>query len=68
MQRVSIRTAFVILCSLLVGTPATGAQAQGLVSIRKMSAALANEAVGEAVAACARNGYALSDALAFAGC
>src|SRR5213082_2584098 len=33
------------------------AQAQGLVTTHKLSAALANELVGESVAQCAKNGY-----------
>jgi uncharacterized protein GlcG (DUF336 family) len=33
------------------------AQAQGLVTTQKLSAALANELVGESVAQCVRNGY-----------
>ena len=33
------------------------AQAQGVVTIHKVSAAIANELVGESVAQCARNGY-----------
>ena len=33
------------------------AQSQGLVQSQKLSAALANELVGESVAACAKNGY-----------
>jgi uncharacterized protein GlcG (DUF336 family) len=41
----------------VVGVGATGAQAQGLVTIQKLSAPLANELVGEAVASCARKGY-----------
>ncbi|HSU77975.1 MAG TPA: heme-binding protein, partial [Burkholderiales bacterium] len=32
-------------------------QAQGLITTHKISAALANELVGESVAQCARNGY-----------
>ena len=37
----------------------TGAQAQGLVTIQKLSASLANELVGETVAVCAKKGYAV---------
>ena len=36
---------------------ATGAEAQGLVTTQKLSAALANELVGESVAVCAQKGY-----------
>jgi uncharacterized protein GlcG (DUF336 family) len=42
----------------LVAAP-TAARAQGLVTTQKLSAALANELVGEAVAACAQKGYAV---------
>ena len=40
-----------------------GANAQGLVTTHRVSASLANEAVGAAVAACAAKGYAVSAAL-----
>ena len=36
------------------------ASAQGLVTIQKLSASLANELVGESVAACAQKGYTVS--------
>ena len=36
---------------------AGAAQAQGVITTQKLSAALANELVGESVAQCARNGY-----------
>ena len=36
---------------------ASAAQAQGVITTHKLSAALANELVGESVAQCARNGY-----------
>jgi uncharacterized protein GlcG (DUF336 family) len=39
---------------------ASTASAQGLIVEHRLSAALANEAVAEAVAACARNGYAVT--------
>ena len=39
---------------------ASAAPAQGLIAEHRLSATLANEAVGEAVAACARNGYAVT--------
>jgi uncharacterized protein GlcG (DUF336 family) len=51
--------ASIALC--LAGTGA--ASAQGLVTIRKMSAPLANELVGETVAACARTGFPVSAVL-----
>jgi uncharacterized protein GlcG (DUF336 family) len=43
--------------ALAAGIPATGAHAQGLVTIQKLSAPLANELVGESVAICAQKGY-----------
>jgi uncharacterized protein GlcG (DUF336 family) len=46
----------VVVAFVLVGT-ATGAWAQGLVTMQKLSAPLANELVGETVAACAQKGY-----------
>src|SRR5712692_10110784 len=42
---------------LVAGAAATGAQAQGLVTTHKLSAALANELVGDSVAICAQKGY-----------
>src|SRR5437899_5366802 len=42
---------------LVACSAATGVQAQGLITTHKISAALANELVGESVAQCARNGY-----------
>jgi uncharacterized protein GlcG (DUF336 family) len=38
----------------------TGAGAQGLISMQKLSAPLANELVGESVAACAQKGYTVT--------
>lgn len=46
------------LCTL-VGLSAA-AQAQGVLTTHRLSAVLAQEAVGEAVAACAKNGYAVT--------
>ena len=54
--------------NMLVATTAAGlaafaapsAFAQGLVAQQRLSSALANEAVGEAVAVCAKNGYAVT--------
>src|SRR5438067_7901773 len=43
--------------ALVAGGAATGVQAQGLVTTHKLSAALANELVGDSVAICAKNGY-----------
>ena len=48
----------VLAFALLV--PATGAWAQGLISVQKLSAPLANELVGETVATCAQKGYAVT--------
>jgi uncharacterized protein GlcG (DUF336 family) len=42
---------------LVAGAAATGVEAQGLVTTQKLSAALANQLVGESVAACAQKGY-----------
>jgi uncharacterized protein GlcG (DUF336 family) len=44
---------------LVAGAAAAGAQAQGIVTTQKLSAALANELVGESVAACAQKGYSV---------
>jgi len=41
----------------MIGFAAAGAQAQGLVASQKLSAALANELVGEAVADCKKKNY-----------
>lgn len=41
-------------------TMATAAGAQGLIARQRLSAALAHEAVAEAVAACAKSGYAVT--------
>ena len=50
-----------MLRNCLIGLAALGAattaQAQGLVTTQKLSAALANELVGESVADCAKKGY-----------
>src|SRR5712691_616040 len=43
--------------AFVLGALATGAQAQGLVTTHKLSAALANQLVGDSVAACAQKGY-----------
>jgi uncharacterized protein GlcG (DUF336 family) len=44
---------------LVAGAAATGAEGQGLVTTHKLSAALANELVGESVAVCAQKGYSV---------
>jgi len=51
LQAVALALVFV------VGAAPTGAHAQGLVNMQKLSAPLANELVGETVAVCAQNGY-----------
>src|SRR5262245_16083026 len=43
--------------ALLMLSVAAGANAQGLITTQKLSAALANELVGETVADCAKKGY-----------
>ncbi len=45
-----------VLAALALGA-ATAAQAQGVVTTQKLSAALANELVGDSVAACAQKGH-----------
>src|SRR5215210_5685604 len=47
-----------IALTLTLGVPA--ALAQGLVTKHRLSSALAHEAVGEAVTACGKNGYAVT--------
>ena len=44
----------------LIAGIATGAEAQGLVTLHKLSAPLANELVGESVAQCALKGYTVT--------
>ena len=44
----------------VIAAAAIGVRAQGLVTIQKLSAPLANELVGEAVANCAQKGYAVT--------
>jgi uncharacterized protein GlcG (DUF336 family) len=57
MSRVLARLQVTVLAFFLGGVAATGAWAQGLVQVQKLSAPLANELVGEAVANCAQKGY-----------
>ncbi len=52
-----------VVAVALVGT-ATGAWAQGLITMQKLSAPLANELVGETVAICAQKGYAVTAVVA----
>ncbi len=54
MSRISAGLQVLVLAA---GAAATGAQAQGLVTTQKLSAALANELVGDSVAICAQKGY-----------
>ena len=49
--------AIVLALVFVVGIGPTAVEAQGLVTLQKLSAPLANELVGEAVASCARKGY-----------
>ena len=46
-----------VAIALIIGGIATGSGAQGLVSMQKLSAPLANELVGDTVAICAQKGY-----------
>ena len=58
MSRVAPSLQTVVVAFLVVvGAGVTGAQAQGLVTMQKLSAPLANELVGQAVASCAQKGY-----------
>jgi uncharacterized protein GlcG (DUF336 family) len=47
----------------VIAAAAIGVRAQGLVTIQKMSAPLADELVGEAVTNCAQKGYAVTAAV-----
>jgi uncharacterized protein GlcG (DUF336 family) len=61
MSRDSAGMQSLALCAALsVGAAVTGAQAQGLVHTQKLSAALANELVGDSVANCTQKGYAVT--------
>ena len=57
MARISMAASAAVLGC--VAFASTGAQAQGLVTTQKLSAALANELVGESVAECAKKGYSV---------
>ena len=58
MTRVSVETKVAaISLGVALSAAATLAQAQGLITTQKLSAALANEVVGETVAFCAQKGY-----------
>ena len=58
MSRISAGLQAVALAFVFVAP--TLAQAQGIVSMQKLSAALANELVGESVANCTQKGYAVT--------
>jgi uncharacterized protein GlcG (DUF336 family) len=61
MSRVSAGLHAVVLAVMVVvAAAAMGAQAQGLVTMQKLSAPLANELVGEAVTTCAQKGYTVT--------
>ena len=61
MSRVSVGLQAVLFALVfVVGAAPTGVQAQGLVNMQKLSAPLANELVGEAVASCAQKGYTVT--------
>src|SRR2546422_7641211 len=49
-----------VMFAFAVVGAATGAGAQGLISMQKLSAQLANELVGESVASCAQKGYTVT--------
>jgi uncharacterized protein (DUF1810 family) len=57
MGRISMAS-FTLFGIAALASPA--AQAQGVVTIQKLSAALANELVGESVAECAKKNYAVT--------
>jgi uncharacterized protein GlcG (DUF336 family) len=48
---------WMLIFAAVLTAGSTAIQAQGVTTMHKVSAALANELVGEAVAQCARNGY-----------
>ena len=58
MSKVLTRVQAVALgCGIALGGAAMSAQAQGVVNMPKISAALANQVVGDTVAICAQRGY-----------
>ena len=59
MSRISAGLQAVAL-AVVVGIAPTAARAQGVVTTQKLSAALANELVGESVAICAQKGYTVT--------
>ena len=50
----------VAVVAFVVAGTSTAASAQGLITIQKLSAHLANELVGESVASCAQKGYTVT--------
>jgi len=56
----SIASRFTVMALLVWCVAPAQVSAQGLVKTSRLAAALALEAVGEAVAACAKNGYAVT--------
>ena len=61
MSRVSVRLPAVVLAVMgIMAIAVTGTQAQGLVTMQKLSAPLAHELVGEAVENCAQKGYTVT--------
>jgi len=52
--------AAVLALVCVVGAAPTGTQAQGVVTMQKLSAPLANELVGDAVATCTQKGYTVT--------
>jgi uncharacterized protein GlcG (DUF336 family) len=58
MGRISKTAVLALFCAAALTSPT--AQAQGVVTIQKLSAALANELVGESVAECAKKNYAVT--------
>ena len=57
MSGVSAELRAFVLALVVGGASVTGAQAQGLVNVPKLSAPLANQLVGDTVAICAQKGY-----------
>jgi uncharacterized protein GlcG (DUF336 family) len=49
-----------VVMALVVGAAVSAVEAQGIINMPKLSATLANELVGETVAICAKNGYAVT--------
>jgi uncharacterized protein GlcG (DUF336 family) len=60
MSQLSTGLQGIVLACMVVAAPAPCAQGQGLVTMQKLSAPLANELVGESVANCAQKGYTVT--------